>query len=369
MTPDEESYPLVVNDGLFAGDRTALLALDGAVRAIPEASTWADGNPRVSWRNQFIFNLALARLKCGMELDSIYNVQLHAQDVQIHQEGARLHAPWRGRQARVLHFSGGAKQKYPQWQGKYARVPDPVFSSVATDAYGLFLKALRVWVGLHGLNGLAWSMYGLTDAQGARVCDATAFPLFGALHYLVRANGCVRVLETGTAWGVSAACLASAVAHRDGGRIVTLDPNLQRGRDELWATLPPPFRACIEARRIDSMAGMRAALDASERYEAVLLDSLHTEEHVWEEFQLATNLVCPNGLILIHDAVYANGTVEGALRRIRAGYNVVRLWVAEGGVAEDDHLGLAVIENRPCLKPESAPGTVAVAHTANPQEA
>ncbi len=87
-------------------------------------------------------------------------------------------------------------------------------------------------------------------------------------------------------------------------------------------------------------------------YEAALLDSLHTEERVWAEFQLAAQLVCPGGLILIHDALYAGGTVPGALRRIEAaGYNVVRLWAAEGGTAEDDHLGLAVVENR--LRPQS----------------
>ena len=31
---------------------------------------------------------------------------------------------------------------------------------------------------------------------------------------------------------------------------------------------------------------------------------------------------------------------------LKAGYNVVRLWAAESGAAEDDRLGLAVIENR-----------------------
>jgi cephalosporin hydroxylase len=89
------------------------------------------------------------------------------------------------------------------------------------------------------------------------------------------------------------------------------------------------------------------AIAAEERYDAVLLDSVHTEEHVWAEFELATQLVCAGGLILIHDACYENGTVDGALRRIeQAGYGVVRLWSADGGVPEDDHLGLAVIENR-----------------------
>jgi hypothetical protein len=44
---------------------------------------------------------------------------------------------------------------------------------------------------------------------------------------------------------------------------------------------------------------------------------------------------------------YAHGTVGEALQRIEAaGYGVVRLWTAEGGVCEDDRFGLAVIENR-----------------------
>ena len=36
----------------------------------------------------------------------------------------------------------------------------------------------------------------------------------------------------------------------------------------------------------------------------------YTAEHVWAEFQLATQLLCLEGLILIHDARYAHGTVE-----------------------------------------------------------
>jgi predicted O-methyltransferase YrrM len=358
IKPDEEAYPLVVNDGLFAGGRSALLALDGSIRAMPQASAWVDGHARVSWRNQFIFNLALARLQCGVELDSTFNVQLHGQDVVFHEEGARLRAIWRGRPARVLHFSGGAKRKYPQWQGKFASIHDPLPATDAIDAYCLFLETVRAWVGRNGLKALAWSAYGLSNGENARVGDPSTLPLFAALHYLIRANGCVRVLETGTARGVSAACLASAVAHRNGGRVVTLDPFLHPGREQLWATLPASFSACIEPRQIDSLTGLAAAIENAEHYEAVLLDSIHSAEHVWAEFQLAAALVCPGGLILIHDAVYVGGTVGAALRRIEAsGYSVVRLWTADAGISEDDHLGLAVIENRQRLdeiKPQNA---------------
>lgn len=347
MTPEEEAYSLVVNDGLFAGSRAALLALDGVIRAMPQAAAWVDGHGTVAWRNQFIFNLALARLKCGVELDAAYNVQLHVQDVDFYQEGACVRATWHGRRARVLHFSGGAKRKYPEWQGKFANAPDPLAGTGGADGYTAFLDSLRAWIGLYGLKGLAWSFYGLSNSEGAAVRDPATLPLLAALHYLIRSNGCVRVIETGTARGISSACLASAVFHRPAGRVVTLDPYLHDGREQLWATLPEAMRSCIEPRSVDSLEGMTAALGAGERYDAALLDSLHEEKHVWAEFQLAEQLVCPGGLILIHDASYANGTVEAALRRIEAaGYNVVRLWTAEGGVAEDDHLGLAVIENR-----------------------
>jgi cephalosporin hydroxylase len=110
--------------------------------------------------------------------------------------------------------------------------------------------------------------------------------------------------------------------------------------------LPRKLRVCIEQRPADALAGLAAALAAGERYEAALLDSLHTVEHVWAEFQLATKLVCRGGLILIHDARFAYGEVPQALERIEAaGYQCIRLWCADAGICEDDRLGLAIIEN------------------------
>lgn len=344
---DEANYPLVVNDGLFAGNAEALLALDGVIRAMPFAAEWTDQRRTIWWRNQFIFNLALARLHCGVELDATYNVQLHVQDVEIHHTQGRIQATWHGRPVRVLHFSGVGRRKYPQWRNLFAHVPDPLVGSGAGDGYTAFLAVLRAWVGQHGLAAMAWSFYGTTDARTARVSDPATLPLLALLHYLIRSNGCVRVLEAGTARGISAACLASAVVHQPDARVVTFDPYLHPERAELWAALPEKMSACIEARATGSLEGMAAALEAGERYDAALLDSIHTEEHVWAEFQLAAQLVCEGGLILIHDARYAFGTVEQALRRIEAaGYGVVRLWTAEGGVCQDDRLGLAVIENR-----------------------
>jgi hypothetical protein len=128
---------------------------------------------------------------------------------------------------------------------------------------------------------------------------------------------------------------------------VTLDLETWPDREDLWDALPPEMKACIEPRTAGSIEGMRAALEAGERYDAALLDTVHTAQHVWAEFELARQLVGPGGLILIHDPRWSGGTVEGALARIeREGYGVVRLWSAECGVREDDSLGLALVENR-----------------------
>jgi glycosyltransferase involved in cell wall biosynthesis len=121
----EATYPLVVNDGLFAGTRTALLALDAEIHSMTDAQRWMNEHPDVWWRNQFIFNLALARLRCGIELDSIYNLQLHVHDAELREANGRVEATWLDRSVRVLHFSGNGRRKYPEFRGRFARSSVP----------------------------------------------------------------------------------------------------------------------------------------------------------------------------------------------------------------------------------------------------
>lgn len=109
----EAGYELVLNDGSFASGRVGLLALHSAIRAMPEAPHWLDGNPL---RNQFLFNLALARMRCAIRMDDAYNLQLHAQDVGVCWSGGRIEARWRGRPMRVLHFNAGGREKHADWR-------------------------------------------------------------------------------------------------------------------------------------------------------------------------------------------------------------------------------------------------------------
>jgi predicted O-methyltransferase YrrM len=198
-----------------------------------------------------------------------------------------------------------------------------------------------------GMKRLAWSFYGTSDANDGNVNDISTFPLLATLHYLIKSNGCIRVIETGTARGISTGCLASAVCHREGGRVVTIDIGVMEDRQSFWSQLPDHMQRCMEVRTQDSLTGLKEALDRGETYHAALLDTEHTAEHVLKEFELASQLVCSGGLILIHDATLRTGSVGSALNEIQnKGYGVVRLWTADSGVQEDDGLGLALVENR-----------------------
>jgi hypothetical protein len=116
---DAGSYDLSVNDGVFSGNRGALLALDGIIRGMREAPTWVDALPHHGWRNQFIFNLALARLRCGVEISPIYNWQTHARDVDTEAETGRIMTRGGGQAVRILHFCGGGRDRYPEIRERF----------------------------------------------------------------------------------------------------------------------------------------------------------------------------------------------------------------------------------------------------------
>jgi predicted O-methyltransferase YrrM len=345
---DEGRSSLVINDGFFAGSRAALCSVDETIRNMPQAIRWVDARPDIPWRNQFVFNLALTHLHCGVPLDERFNVQLNCRHVEFTERHRVPAASSIGSKSSVVHFNGSGRARHPEIRHRYQNVTllphDP---REPGDSYREFTDALRIWIGNVGTEQLTWSFYGTSDGCSARVKDPSSFPLLATLHALIRSNGCTRVIETGTARGVSAACLASAVVHRDAPTVVSLDPAVFPEREELWGLLPKAMRDCIRPRQTDAIAGLSQALDRGEEYHAALLDSVHTCQHVLGEFELARQLVCPGGLILIHDPLLPTGTVGEALDQISAqGYGVVRLWSADKGEQEDDRLGLAIVENR-----------------------
>ncbi len=119
------------------------------------------------------------------------------------------------RRATIIHFNGACRGSYPEIRGKFRKVARPlVRRGGSNQPFEVFLTALRRWLGGVGRDALAWSFYGTPDGSAGIDCDSCEFPLLNALYSLIRSNGCCKVIETGTARGISAACLASAVSDR-----------------------------------------------------------------------------------------------------------------------------------------------------------
>jgi hypothetical protein len=134
-TPQHEaSYRLIVNDGVFAGGRKGLLALDQwLVGLLPLSTEWLERAPDHSARNQFLFNLALARLNCGVSLDETWNLLAGLHTTENREQEGRLEALWNGRAVRILHFAGSGRDQRREWAGRFAGSPPgpQVWGSVA----------------------------------------------------------------------------------------------------------------------------------------------------------------------------------------------------------------------------------------------
>jgi len=343
---DVARYPLVVNDGVFAARRETLIALDRAVRDMPEAVAWIDEDGPATLRNQFLFNLFLAQHDCAVKLDRRFNAQYHDPDAKLVEGASGLQATVQGGTAHIVHLTTPqGKREFLRWEKSFRGRALPTLPR-GRDGYAEFLAAVRQWVQLKGETGLDGTFYGNMFQVAPRVRDPGTCSLWGTLFHVIRAHGCAKVLETGTFCGISTGCLASAVVDRAGAQVVTIDVDPQPDRHEFWQLLPKDTKSILEERRLDSLAALAAALETGERYHAALLDTVHTAEFVLQEFDLARQLVEPGGLILIHDIHPAFFDTWKAIDEIQSrGYGVVRLWCADQAVQTDDRLGLALIEN------------------------
>jgi hypothetical protein len=229
---DLGKYPLVVNDGLLAGSWGAFTALDVELRHLPGVIRWVDERADNRWRNQFAVNVALARMAAAVELDPTWNVQLHVQDVQLDGERVR----WRGRNVRVLHFSGNAKHRHQALRdairagvllaernqseeaatlGQARVAPGPLSGSMTACLSG---QAAGLPADLALLRARPWRFVEVPDAV-AGVPTMLSYRELQLLHWLARDyfTGAGRIVDGGSFLGGSTAALASGLAARADG--------------------------------------------------------------------------------------------------------------------------------------------------------
>jgi hypothetical protein len=217
---------------LLAGSRDAFTALDVELRQLPGAPRWIDERADNRWRNQFAANVALARMAAAVELDPTWNVQLHVQDVQVDSE----RVSWRGRDVRVLHFSGNAKHRHKALRdairaevrlaegNQFEEAATPGQARAAPMALSRSMierlsgKATGLPADLELLRARPWRFAEVPDAV-AVVPTMLWYRELQLLHWLARDHftGAGRIVDGGSFLGGSTAALASGLAARADG--------------------------------------------------------------------------------------------------------------------------------------------------------
>ncbi|QDV17105.1 putative glycosyl transferase [Gimesia panareensis] len=113
-------YPHVINDGLIAATQTAMNTIDTVIRNFPNAANWVSMKSNsIPWRNQFVFNLALAKLDCAVLIDSTMNWQLNHREIVIDKAEGSVKTKQNQKPVTCLHFNGGGRNKHQDFRKSF----------------------------------------------------------------------------------------------------------------------------------------------------------------------------------------------------------------------------------------------------------
>ena len=129
------------------------------------------------------------------------------------------------------------------------------------------------------------------------------------LHSLVLVQGPMTVLETGTFRGYSTSCIASALKHLGGDRVVyTIDPS---PADSIWVGKGLERNVRTVRAKSQDVVDMFAEVDL----DMLFLDSDHNYDVVIEEIRSYEPRLVVGGLLIMHDVLFFDG-VGAAFRQL-----------------------------------------------------
>ena len=308
LSPREMNYEFIVNGGLFGGSRKALLALDNVMRAMsPEGIIWMDQRTDLPWREQALFNLALARLGCGQELDARYNTQLLRQpDVDIQVHDSRIVALNDQKSVNVLHFNGDkGRERYLGLEEFYLQVRPCEFGNGLDDNYENFEEILH--------------RYALRKSRESGPISAYAYDrlikIDNSLRFVYQTcldSAPERLLDLQTDQGAIGVCMAY-YASKNIGHVT----RLAEKETELIAELPEDIKACIEELTGNVFVSCKKMIAEKKQFGIVALDTSMNEKNTFMLAILASQLMDKKGAIILHDKNNPLCSIESVTRKLR----------------------------------------------------
>ena len=344
LTPEEECK-ITINSGLICTTKKCLNDIFDEMRKRGElvAKMFIDS---CAIADQYILNLACIKADYLHILPRIYNhinASFNINDAFGFRENTKINLHTPIGKIKVLHFAGGGKIPL-SIVGSVFSHPE-IIAPRSSNPEALMEIFKLIYAG-GGDKAFEWTFYGISTPHGTDgwVNDPDEFSVLMFYYSLLRSQGVQKVFESGTGNGLSTLIAAAAVHGSPNAQVVTVDFTNAKFKEAIWALMPEKWRILInhiDGEALDTMKKIQSGY-----FDAALLDSNHSADHVYKEFKLASQIVKSNGLIIIHDPFLSGQDTMKATEKIRSdGYPLFYHMHPEIGFPRDNHLGLAIIQN------------------------
>jgi hypothetical protein len=306
MSDAERAYGLVVNTGVIFARSQALLALDEQMRALmPAAAVWNSNRPAIGWREQGVFNVALARLGNAIELDERYNLQCQVRTPKLRGHMEHTSAEWNGKPVVVLHFNGrkGKELYESQCKGRFSHVESPRFAEFGGGPLAKLTRLVDRYCSEAGPS--AQARMALPHTMQPRAYIQVFKPISSSRF------GRVLCVDAKSALTAAAAALIGASS------VKILSENVGDACSQMLATAPE-IASSVETRYGDVPRLLLEEQTGRVKYDLVVIDLCGNTKRALTNLFMAAGVLAKGGTILIHDMCHPECDASAVVSKARS---------------------------------------------------
>lgn len=308
---DEGESTFIVNGGLIAGSKKAWLSLDNTMRTyLPNSTIWDTQKQGITWREQAIFNLALAKTQHYSELSPYLNVQLLHATPDIKEEEGMIIAFENRQPVSILHFNGApGKEKYKHFSGKFSHLPSCKFGINDIGAFTNFAQTIFSCAKSIKNKPHLRSNYFDIDELPSNI------HLYKYVFDLVAESDKPKILEVSSRAGLMTKCLVASVKQSDG-TVTSIESNTSDDFYEIAESntnAPNSRHNHIDG---DILVSLKNFEEESEQFDLILCGTHGNVRTICSQIILANKLLSSNGACYVIDSKYPICDIESLNKRL-----------------------------------------------------
>jgi hypothetical protein len=306
LSQKDKSLKFVVNGGIFGGSRKSMLALDNMMRSMmPVGIVWMDQRIDLPWREQAIFNAAIAKMGCVNEIDEKYNTQLmkEPENLQIHMSESDIIASANKKTINILHFnSKEGKEKYNTFSSLFSNLDLGKFGNLSEKWVEEYIEFVVSYAREFNQEENVFNAHLFRN-----ILDADSSIRHIASEISKRQP--LKILDINTYHGVigGVGLKYSEINNTEYQRI-------QNSISQLISKLSDKYKndyienVFVECKKTN---------DLNEKYDIIIMDTSENDKNTSVLILLASNMLNENGIILVHDKNNPLCNMDSVARKLR----------------------------------------------------